>query len=157
MNPTDAIRLMVKNFDGGADALAVLCGKAADTLRKEIAGVAGYKLGLADACTISEACIRAQSQHCHAFANAIAVNCGGFVQLQVREMGPTGNIHGTAAALVKEASDVIGAIAEATRDGSISPNDRKAIEKELRELLEQVQAVSADVNAEADRAVRRVA
>lgn len=152
MNPIDAIRLMVKHYEGGADALAVLCGKSAETLRKEIASANGYKLGVADACMISEACIRQQTLHCHAYANAVAATCGGFVQLEVREMGRPTNIHGAAAGLVKEASDVISVIAEATRDGSISANDRRAIEKELRELLQQIQTVSADVEVEERRA-----
>jgi hypothetical protein len=150
MNPIDAIRLMAKHYDGGIEALAVLCGKSGETLRKEIADAPTYKLGVADACIISEACIRAGSPHCHAYANAVAVNCGGFVQLEVRDPG-VGNLYGDAAGLVKETADVAQAVAEAMRDGSISTNDRKAIEKELRELLEQVQRVSADVQAEAGR------
>jgi hypothetical protein len=149
MNPIDAIRLMVKHYPGGADTLAVLCGKSGETLRKEIASAAGYKLGVADACIISEACIKAGSPHCHAYANAVAANCGGFVQLEVRDTMPRRNIHGDAAGLVKETADVVGAIAEAMRDGTVSDNDRRTIEKELRELLEQIQCVAAGVNSEA--------
>lgn len=145
MSPIDAIRLMAKHYPGGVDALAVLCGKSPETLRHEIGGKdARYKLGVVDACVISDACIAVGSPHCHAYANAVAVNCGGFVQLQVREL-PPGNIYGDAAGLVKETADVAQAVAEAMRDGSISSNDVRAIEKELRELLEQVQRVSADL------------
>lgn len=149
MNPVDAIRLMVKCYPGGVEALAVMCGKSGETLRKEIAEAHGYKLGVIDACTISEACIRVDSLHAHAYANSVAVNCGGFVQLPVR--GPSGNVHGSAAGLVKECADVTIAIAAAMQDGDISENDRKAIERELRELLEQVQTVSADVSQQAAR------
>lgn len=154
MSPIDAIRLMCKHYPGGVDALAVLCGKSGETLRKEIANAHGYKLGVLDACTISESCIRAHSEHAHAYANAVAANCGGFVQLEVREMAP-GNIHSDAAGLVKECSDVVGAVAEAMKDGSVSENDRKTIERELRELLEQIQRVSADVQNEASRVTLR--
>lgn len=153
MSPIDAIRLMVKHYPGGVDALAVLCGKSGETLRKEIAAAAGYKLGVLDACTISETCIAVGSDHCHAYANAVAANCGGFVELQVREL-PPGNIYGDAAGLVKETADVAQAVAEAMRDGTVSENDRKAIEKELRELIEQIQLVSVDVQAEARRPLR---
>lgn len=150
MNAIDAIRLMVNNFPGGVAALAPLCGKSPESLRKEIASAPGYKLGVADACVISDACIRANAPHAHAYANAVAVNCGGFVQLEVRDMAPA-NIHGDSAGLVKETADVVGAIAAAMADGAMSENDRKNVERELRELLEQIQRVSADVQAEAGR------
>jgi uncharacterized membrane protein YebE (DUF533 family) len=156
MNPIDAIRLMCKFYPGGVDALAVLCGKSGETLRKEIANASGYKLGVLDACTISEACIAIGSEHCHAYANAVAANCGGFVQLPVREMGAPHNIHGAAAGLVKETADVVGAIAAAMADNVISENERKTIEKELRELLEQIQRVSAGVQHETARSLRSV-
>jgi hypothetical protein len=149
MSPIDAIRLMARHYPGGIDALAVLCGKSGETLRKEVATAHGYKLGVLDACTISEACIRARSEHCHAYVNAVASNSGGYVQLQPDQVKPTGNIHGDAAGLVKETADVVQAIAEAMKDGVVSENDRKAIEKELRDLLEQIQLVSRDVSAQA--------
>jgi hypothetical protein len=151
MNAIDAIRLMVKHHPGGVDALAAQCGKSPETLRKEIADAAGYKLGVADACVISEACIRASSPHCHAYANAVAVNCGGFVQLEVREMTPAANIHSEAASLMKECADVATTIAEGMADGSLSPNDIKRTDKELAELLEQIQRVQAAVMAQAAR------
>lgn len=156
MNPTDAIRLMAHHYPGGVEALAVLCGKSHHTLRMEIGGKDHrYKLGVADACTISEACIAIDSPHCRAFANAVAASCGGFVQLPVRDMA-SGNIHGAAAGLVKECSDVVSAIATAMTDGSISDNDRRSITKELTDLLEQVQAVDGDLQAEHARTLRKV-
>lgn len=151
MNPVDAIRLMVAHYPGGIATLAVLCGKAPETLRHEIGGKdARYKLGVADACVISEKCIEVNSPHCHAYANAVAANCGGFVKLEVRDM-QAGNIYGDAAGLVKECADVSQAIADAMRDGSVSENDRRAIEKELRDLLEQIQVVATDVEVESAR------
>lgn len=151
MNATDAIRLMSAHYPGGVTALAVLCGKSGETLRKEIAGAPGYKLGVADACTISEACIRAGSDHCNAYANAVAVNSGGFIQLEVRDMDQPANIHGEAASLMRECAEVASAIAEGMKDGTLSPNDIKRTEKEVRELLEQIQRLQAAVTAEANR------
>lgn len=153
MNPVDAIRLMARHYPGGIDALAVLCGKSPETLRHEIGGNDHrYKLGVTDACTISEACLAIGSPHARTFVNAINSNCGGFVKLEVRDMA-SGDIHGAAAGLVKECSDVVSAVAEAMRDGSISANDKKSIERELRELLEQIQVVDADLQTEADKPV----
>lgn len=152
MNAIDAIRLMTKAYPGGVEALAVLCGKSGETLRKELAGAPGYKLGVADAETISEACIRAGSEHCHAFVNATAANCGGFIRLEVRDMAHAANIHGEAAALMKECAEVASSIAEGMSDGTMGPNDLKRTEKELRDLLEQIQRVQGAVQAEANRA-----
>lgn len=156
MNPIDAIRLMVRNYPGGIDALAVLCGKAPETLRHEIGGKDGrYKLGVLDACTISDACIRVGSEHCYAYANAVASNCGGFVKLETPPQ-PAGDLHRDAAGLVKSCADVSVAVAEALRDGSVSFNDRREIEKHLREVLERIQAVQGDVS-EARPALRAAA
>lgn len=152
MNPVDAIRLMARNYPGGVEALAVLCGKAPETLRHEIGGKdARYKLGVLDACTISEACISAGSQHCLAYANAVASNCGGFVKLPVVEP-PKGaaDVHGSAAGLVKSCAEVSVSVAAAMRDGVISSNDRRDIERHLREVLEQIQQVEGAVEAQVD-------
>lgn len=155
-NPTDACRVAATNYPGGLTVLAMRLGVPFETLRKELASAPGFKLGVERACLISQLCIEAGSPHCHSYAIAVASNCGGFVQLPVREM-TTGNIHGDAAGLVKECSDVVTAIANAMHDGSMSPNDRKVVEKEARELIEQLQRVLADVDAEAARgpALRR--
>jgi hypothetical protein len=158
MNPVDAVRLMVRSYPGGIDTLAVLVGKSPETLRKEIAGTdPRYKLGVTDACAISEACIAVNSEHCRAFANAIAVNCGGFVQLPVRESGQS--VQAGLVQVVKEASDVLQAGTAGMADGFISDNDKRAIEREVTELIEQLQRLQADVAAKhaAGKALRKVA
>jgi hypothetical protein len=147
MNPTDAVRLMVKHYPGGVDALAVLVGKSGETLRKEIAGAHGYKLGVNDACAISEACIAVGSEHCRAYANAVAANCGGFVRLPVLEpvqvgggMGDlAGQLRTLQARIVKESSDVLGAGERALSDGDISDNDYREQSRENHELIAVVQ------------------
>lgn len=149
MNPIDAIRLMVKHFAGGADALAVLCGKSGETLRKEIAGATGYKLGVADACIISEACIAADSPHCHAYANAVAANCGGFVTLPVMSMGDgsVDTLRADIANVVKEASDVLVSGTTGLADGHVSDNDFKDTSRQLEELQEALQRARRDLDA----------
>jgi hypothetical protein len=158
MNPLSALRLMVKHHPDGLEGMAVKLDMSAEVLRKQLAGEGEgrFKLGVIDACLISEVCIRDNSPHCRAFVNTIAADSGGFVALPVRD-SVGGNIHGSAAGLVKECSDVVGAVAEGMRDGTLSDNDRKAIEKELRELLEKVQDVQADVGAEHSRGQIRMA
>lgn len=146
MNPVDAIRLMVKHYPGGADALAVLVGKSPETLRKEIAGASGYKLGVNDACTISEACIAVASEHCNAYANAIAANCGGFVQLQVRNASAS-SLRADLASVVKEAADVLTAGTTGLADNHVSDNDYRDTSRQLHELIDAVQRTQRDLTA----------
>jgi hypothetical protein len=157
MNPIDAVRLMSKHYPGGADALAILVGKSGETLRKEMANSSGYKLGVIDACTISEACIAIKSEHCHAFANAVAASCGGFVQLPVIE-ADSASLRADLANVVKEAADVLTSGTVSLSDGNVSDNDYKAVSRELEELLEAVQKAQQDLDA-AHKAgkVRRIA
>jgi hypothetical protein len=158
MNPLSALRLMVRHHPDGLEGMALKLGMSAEVLRKQLSGEGEgrFKLGVVDACIISEECIKANSPHARAFVNNVCTTSGGFVELPVRE-GQGADIHGSAAGLVKECSDVVGAVADAMRDGALSDNDRKAIEKELREVLEQVQDVQGDVAAEHLRTVRRAA
>lgn len=156
-NSTDACRTTASGYPGGLATLAVRLGVSAGVLSKELNSSAGFKLGVERACLISQLCIEAGGPHCYDYVNAVASNCGGFVELPVRDMAP-GNIHGDSAGLVKECADVVQSIAAAMADGSMSPNDRKCVEKEARELIGQLQRVLADVDAEAARGpnLRRV-
>lgn len=139
MNPTDAIRLMVKSYPGGVESLAVLCGKAPDTLRHEIGGKdARYKLGVIDACVISEACIRINSPHCHAYAHAVAETCGGFVQLPVRDMAGPHELRSDFAKVVEEAADVLTSGISGLSDDHLSDNEYRHTTQQLHELREAI-------------------
>ena len=148
MNPIDAIRLMVKHYPGGTDSLAVLVGKSAETLRKEIAGAHGYKLGVVDACAISEACINVNSPHCRAYANAVAASCGGFVELVVRDADAGGTMDQRLANFLRETSDVVSAVIAAKADGTYSDNDMKTIRREVLEALDALQQVDEAATSE---------
>jgi hypothetical protein len=147
MNPIDAVRLQAKHYPGGVDALAVLVGKSAETLRKELANANGYKLGVNDACTISEACIAARSEHCHAYANAVAVNCGGFVQLAVRDPMAKSLMSATVGT-VSAATDLLERVTAARADGEISDNERREVERAVTQTIAQLQQVSDQVRRE---------
>jgi hypothetical protein len=148
MNPIDAVRLMAKHYPGGVDALAVLVGKSGETLRKELASAHGYKLGVNDACTISEACIAAKSDHCHAYANAVAVNCGGFVRLEVREQAPGKTLMSATVGSVSSSTDLLELVTTARADGLVSDNERKDIERAVTLSIEKLQHVLAEVQRE---------
>jgi hypothetical protein len=151
MNPIDAVRLMARHYPGGVDALAVLVGKSPETLRKELANANGYKLGVNDACTISEACIAAKSEHCHAYANAVAANCGGFVQLEVRDSMAKSLMSATVGS-VSATTDLLEEVTAARADNVISDNERRDIEKAVTLSIEKLQHVLDQVRRENEAA-----
>lgn len=105
MNTTDAIRLMVRHYPGGMAVIAMRLGKSPNTLEKELRGESSHKLGLVDACAISSMCIEDQTPHCRAYANAVAGECGGFVELEVRDDMRRQDLRIDLASMLKEASD----------------------------------------------------
>lgn len=144
MNELDAIRLIVANFPGGLEVVALRIGKPAETLRKEIAGAQTFKLGVVHASQISTMAIDAQSPHCYAFVNVIAGDAGRFIELPVRDMADKHDLRADTAGLLKEASDALGVITEALADEQISDNELKRIERETTEVVEKAQAVLRD-------------
>lgn len=139
MNDLDALRLMVKHYPGGLEVVALRLGKPAETLRKELAGAQGFKLGLSTAMLISELCIEAGSEHCRAFVNVVTASSGGFVRLPVIEMREPVCVHKTMAEVVREMADVTTATITADEDNNISDNDLKKTLKEIGEAREALQ------------------
>ncbi|WP_313075822.1 phage regulatory CII family protein [Melaminivora sp.] len=134
MNPLDALRLMVDAYPGGRDAVALRRGKSPEVLRKELAGAAGFKLGVVDACAIAAMCAEVGSEHADAYAQAVAAHCGAQV-VALPQSGDTGaDLVQRASAMVKEAADVMGSVAAALVDGAVSSNDVRAIEREAAEV-----------------------
>lgn len=157
MSPLSALKLMVQHYPGGRDAMATLLGKSGETIRQELGGYPGFKMGVVDACVISEACIAVKSEHCHAYANAVASNCGGYIQLPVVEMREPVNVQKTLSTLVRELSDVTTATLTADADGVISANEHKAVLREIAEAYEALQKLEKDVNAKHAASKPRVA
>lgn len=147
MNELDAIRLIVANFPGGLEVVALRIGKPAETLRKEIAGAQTFKLGVVHASQISTMAIDAQSPHCYAFVNVIAGDAGRLVELPVREMSQKEDLRTDMAGLLKECSDAFQVLTTALADDKISDNERRSVEKELGELAEKLQSIHRGVRA----------
>jgi hypothetical protein len=139
MNDLDALRLMVKHFPGGLEVVALRIGKTAEVLRKELGRAQGFKLGLSTAMLISELCIEANSEHCHAFVNVVTASSGGFVRLPVVDMREPQCINKTMCETVREMSDVTTATLSANADDVISDNDLRAALKEIGEAREALQ------------------
>lgn len=144
----DAARLATSGYPGGLAALCVRMDWSYETARKEIAGAAGFKLGAERLRHISEFCIEAGGENAHAILRAFNGGHGGFIKLEVREMGGAKTLPTNTAKLLGECSDVVSAVTAALADGSISPNERRAIRKELMEMLEAQARVDGDIDAD---------
>ena len=155
MNQLDILKMMVRHYPGGIEVVALRLNKAVSTLEKELRSAPGYKLGVLDAEEISCMCIEARSAHCHAYANAVASRCGGFVELPAQVL-PLKALRACLADLVKEASDVLMSGTLGLADDDISDNDEKQISRELMELLSRIQDVQAGVRAAHQAGQRRV-
>lgn len=147
MNQLDALKKMCDHYPGGRAALAVRLDKSDEVLRKELSGDAKFKMGAIDASAISEMCIEAQSQHCYAYVNAVSGNAGRLLELPVRDMVEKQDLRGEMAGLLKECSDTFQVLTTALSDNTISDNERRAVERELGELAEKLQAVHRGVRA----------
>lgn len=148
MNELDAIRLIVANFPGGLEVVALRIGKPAETLRKEIAGSQGFKLGIVHAAQISAMAIEAKSEHCYAFVNSIAGDAGRMIELPVRDMTVgKQDLRNDSAGLVKEGTDVLMALNEALADDNLNDNELARIEREAAEVMERAQEIVRSARA----------
>lgn len=141
MNHTDSLKLMVYEFPGGIDVVALRIGKPASTLSKELRGAPGYKLGANTAYAISRLCIESDSPNCRAYINAVIGDCGGFVELPVRDDMTRQDLRVDAALMMKEGSDALSVLTDALSDGRLSDNELRAIQREISELVSAAQSV----------------
>lgn len=139
MNPLSALQLMVKHHPLGLDGVAILVNKSAKTVGHELRGDPGFKMGVVDACIISADCIERNSPNCHAYANAVAAQCGGFVELPVIDMSEPTCVNRTMGDVIREMSDVSTSTIEGDSDDNFSDNDLARSLKEIGEARAALQ------------------
>lgn len=152
MSILDALRRSVDSVPGGRPVVAVRIGKSDEVLRKELAGSPTHKMGASDAIAIARICVEAGTDHCYAYASAVAAECGG--RFEAADPGDRSLGRGPvlrASDLMRETSDVTTAVIEAMGDGVVSDNELARIEREisaaeavLQALRECVRRVNAD-------------
>lgn len=139
MNALDAIHHAATHAPGGIAALAPRMGKSVHTLRHELSGAPGHKLGLMDAVLMAS---MLQSQR---LADAVAFEAGGmFVPLAFDAAGePIADI----ADAMRELSELTAALAEGYRDGKISANELAKIEAQGADVVGVVHRIMGAAKA----------
>lgn len=152
MSILDALRRSVDSAPGGRPVVAIRIGKSDEVLRKELSGAPTHKMGANDAVAIARICVEAGTDHCYAYASAVAAECGG--RFEVTQPAGSSLARGPvlrASDLVRETSDVVTAVIESMTDSVVSDNELARIEREisaaesvLQELRECVRRVNAE-------------
>lgn len=152
MDARDALRQMIHDYPGGIGAIGLRIGKSVSTLEKELANAHGYKLGVSTACHITQLCHEARVPTAASFATAVAGFCGGIVALEPAPHAPgDADLVKDLGRVLGEASEVVTAVTSARVDGRISPNECRAIDKQVREAIASLQILQADVDAALER------
>jgi hypothetical protein len=143
MNRRDAALHLARRYPGGVEALALRIGKNADTLRKELTGVHGYKWGVDDEELMMELCRAAGVHDALAPLTAEAANLGVLlVPLPQQLSGDSDTFHCLARA-ASEFSEFMKTVADAVAHGKVTSNDLRRVERELGELVAQGQGCVA--------------
>ena len=131
MSVLDSVRRLCRRYPGGVEAVAQRLGKSPATLRHELAGAPGYKLGLLD---VEEVLLIAKGARVDAYmepldvlVNTLAGDDAPEISIAVLDaMGRTS----------KEFADLCARTSEALHgDGYISDNELRDIEREAAELM----------------------
>jgi hypothetical protein len=133
---------LVRDFPGGAQALAGVVGKSATSLSHEVnPNYPGAKLGLADAVTLSEWTGDRQ------VLNAFAANMSCMVVPLVAAVPGAEGAAAYTATLASEFGQLMAACAAGLADGTVTDNERAHIEREGAELMSALQRLLGEVRA----------
>lgn len=141
MNATQAAFRVVRDFPGGAVALAPYLGKSAATLSHEVnPNQPTYKLGLQTAVDMTIA------SRNPAILNAFAAECG-YMVLPLPSADAGDDMVNRISGLAKEFAEEVQAVSEVLADGEVTANELKRVEREGADVIAAVQALLVAVRA----------
>ncbi len=142
MDLRDSVRLQVRAYPGGVDAIAARLQKSPETLRKELAGAAGFKLGADDAAEISAMCMEVGLPDAHAFITAWAARMGLFViPLPDGTLMNGDECMQALADASREMHELMAEVMASLADGSVSDNELQRTDRAAGELVAKVQTL----------------
>lgn len=156
MSELDSIKRMADHYPGGYKAVALRLLKPHETLRKELAGAHGFKLGLIDAMAIVRMCHEVHSEHSLLFAVEVAATHDMCLSPIDMTDVCSGNVLQNATSSMRASTDLASEILERIADGELCDNDMRVIEKAYADAVKSKQAVmrSARTNHAAGKAKR---
>lgn len=129
------------------DALANLMGKRPDTLRKELAGVEGYKWGVDDQELLIQLCQAAKVTDALAPITAAAANAGALLLL----LPAASEDHAPTFKCLADAAQEFGVfmteVGAAIADGRVTANELKRVEQDFCNLVAKGQACLQNLKA----------
>jgi hypothetical protein len=148
MNLLDATRITARAYPGGIEALAQRLGKSPDTLRHELSGHAQFKLGLEDACDITQLAQQTATPGALGALNAFAANCACMVVPlpPALDLGNDECLRGVAMAS-QEFAELLQTTMHGLADGHITDNELRAFERANGEMLASLQALALSLAA----------
>lgn len=141
MSVLDSVRRLCRRYPGGVEAVAQRLGKSPATLRHELAGAPGYKLGVVD---MEEVLFLAKSARVDAFMEPLDVlvnNVEGLDDLPAISIAVLDAMGRTS----KEFADLCARTSEALHDGRVSDNELRDIEREAAELMSALRTLRQSV------------
>lgn len=147
MNRRDAARLLARRYPGGIDALAPRLGKRADTLRKELTGVEGYKWGVDDEEQLMELCRAAGVADPLAPLSAGAINSGALLIPLPQSMDVGGDTWNCLAEASKRFGTLVQDIGAAVADNTVTANELRTVEADFGALVSTGQSCLTHLRA----------
>lgn len=127
----------------------MILSKSATSLRHEISGERGNKLGAEDVVDMTNAALAAKQENALVILSAMAGNCGCEIKRLPGTSDPSVKVNGMQAisGSASEFSELIAAASESLADDIVTDNELKQAERECSELMTQLQALMALMEA----------
>lgn len=147
MNVMDAARLVVRDYPGGAEAVAARLGKAVTSLRHELdRNYRTAKFGLEDAVTVTQLTRDTAGGPDLRIATAFAAEVGAMLIPLPEFAGGDGDMTAMTQT-IREFGEYVSRVGEALADGRITDNELASTERELGEMVQAAQRLQAMLKA----------
>jgi hypothetical protein len=148
MNRRDAALHLARRYPGGLEALGLRMAKRADTLRKELTGVDGYKWGVEDEELLIALCQAAGVADPMAPITAAAVNAGAMLLPLPPDQSADRPPFAYLADAARQFSDFVASVSRAENERAVSANGLKHIERDAGELVASLQQCVVHMQAQ---------
>jgi hypothetical protein len=150
-----ATRQLARNFPTKLEGLAAEISKSPTSLRHEISGERGNKLGCEDVIDMTNAARAVKQENALVILEAIAACCGCEIkELPGSEPASKVNAMVAVGGAAIEFSELIAAATDALADGEVTDNELKKAQQECSQLISKVNvlmAAMAEKNTEGKR------